>query len=405
MPHILVLGAGLAALTLAETLRAKAYPGDITLLGDEPVGPYHRPPLSKAYLLGTAAEAQLQMRAPELLARKNIRLLTGRRAIAIDRQARQVRLADGDVLSYDELALCTGARPRPLRLEGEAVAGVHVLRTLADAKALTQALAAAKQVAIIGGGFIGLEVAAAARKQGKQVTVIEAADRLLGRVTAAPISDFFLGLHRHHGVEIALNAQLSAVDAQTDGLRRLRCEDGREFLADMLVAGIGAAANDELAHAAGLECARGVVVDACSRTADAAIVAAGDCCARRLDDGRLLRLESVQNATEQAKSAAHALLGRQRPVQSVPWFWSDQYDIKLQTVGLSTDHDRVVIRGNPADKRYSVFYFRAGKLIAVDTINQAAEHMLGRKLLEHGIDIDPERLGDPDYALGALFDD
>jgi 3-phenylpropionate/trans-cinnamate dioxygenase ferredoxin reductase subunit len=400
---MVIIGAGLAGLTVAETLRAEGYEGPVTLLGDEPYGPYHRPPLSKGYLLGETQEAQLTMRADAMLAKKNITLKVGAGGTAIDRTTRQVTLADGNTLDYDGLALCTGSRLRPLPLAGATAKGVFGLRSLDDAKAIAAALESAQNVVVIGGGFIGLEVAAAARKKGKPVTVLEAADRLMARVVAPLISQFYFDLHTGHGVQVVLGAMVSELVTQDGHIAAVKTKDGREFATDLLIVGIGILPNQELAQAAGIECNSGIVVDACSRTNDPAIVAAGDNTARRLDDGSFRRLESVQNATEQAKSAAFSLLGKVREFNATPWFWSDQYDIKLQMVGLTAGFDQVVTRGNPATNKFSAFYYRAGQLIAVDSLNQPAEHMAARKLFEKSVSPSAEQAANQDFHLSSLL--
>jgi 3-phenylpropionate/trans-cinnamate dioxygenase ferredoxin reductase subunit len=400
---MVIIGAGLAGLTVAETLRAEGYEGLVTMLGDEPYGPYHRPPLSKGYLLGETQEAQLTMRADALLAKKNITLKVGAGGTAIDRAAKQLTLADGSKLDYDGLALCTGSRLRPLPLAGADAKGVFGLRSLDDSKAIAAALETAQNVVVIGGGFIGLEVAAAARKKGKAVTVLEAADRLMARVVAPLISQFYLDLHTGHGVQVVLGAMVSELVTRDGHIAAVTTKDGREFAADLLVVGIGILPNQELAQATGIECNGGIVVDACSRTSDPAIVAAGDNTARRLADGSFRRLESVQNASEQAKSAAFALLGKEREFNATPWFWSDQYDIKLQMVGLTAGFDQVVTRGDPETKKFSAFYYRAGRLIAVDSLNQPAEHMTARKLFEKAISPSAEQVTDASFGLNSLL--
>ena len=400
---MVIVGAGLAGLTVAEALRAEGYEGAVTLLGDEACGPYHRPPLSKGFLLGETQEQQLHMRAPELLTKKAITLKIGTTVTAIDRAAKCVTLNDGTSLDYDGLALCTGSRLRPLPLPGADAAGVVGLRTLDDAKVIASALEAAQHVVVIGGGFIGLEVAAAVRKKGKSVTVLEAADRLMARVVAPLVSSFYFDLHTSHGVDVVLNAMVSELVLHQGHIAAVKTRDGREFPADLLVVGIGILPNAEVAAASGLECNGGIVVDACSRTSDLSVVAAGDCTARRMDDGSWRRLESVQNAVEQAKSAAAALLGKERAFTAAPWFWSDQYDIKLQMVGLTAGFDQVATRGDPADKKFSAFYYRGDQLIAVDSLNHPAEHMLARKLLAQGVSPTAQQVSDVGFVLNSLL--
>lgn len=406
-PGIVVVGAGQAGVQTAEALRAGGYDGRITVLGDEPHGPYHRPPLSKAWLAGEMDAAQLVLRAPEMLARKGIELRTGATVHRIDRAARTLQLADGSVLPYTGLAVATGASPRALPMPNGDAEGVLPLRSRADASAIADRMAACVAqdlpVVVIGGGFIGLEVAATARKKGARVTVLEAAPRLLGRVLAPVLSEWYANLHRSHGVYLMFDAQVAGIEVDANGVSGVKLADGTLLPAALVVVGIGVVANDRLAREAGLECERGVVVDACARTSDPAIVAAGDCTARRLPDGSLLRLESVQNATEQGKSAAAALLGQERPFTATPWFWSDQYDRKLQMAGLSSGADAWVVRGDMATGGFSVYHFRGEKLVAVDSVNAAKDHLLARKLLDAGVSPTPWQAGDADFDLSLLL--
>jgi len=405
---ILVIGAGQAGLQAAEALRAGGFAGDITLLGDEAYGPYHRPPLSKAWLAGTLEANQLSMRAPELLARKGITLRTACRVVRIDRTQRQVHLADGQALPYGGLVLATGARPRPLPVPGGQAPGVWALRSRDDASGLAAALAQCathrQPVVVVGGGFIGLEVAATARHQGLQVTVVESAPRLLGRVLAPVLSDWFAALHRQQGVTLELGQQVSAITTNAQGQAQgVALGDGRVLPAALVVVGIGVTANDALARDAGLDCDHGVVVDACGRTKDPLIVAAGDCTARRLDDGRLLRLESVHNATEQGKSAAAALLGQSRPFIATPWFWSDQYGIKLQMAGLSQGADTWAVRGDTNTQSFSVYHYQGDRLLAVDSVNAPKDHLQARKLLDTHRHPTPDQVRDLGVDLNPLL--
>ena len=396
----------------AEGLRSGGYTAPITVLGDEPHGPYHRPPLSKAWLAGEMAEPQLVMRAPEMLAKKGISLRTGARVVAIERAAGFVRLSEGEVLRYSGLVLATGATPRRLSLPGADAPNVHVLRSRDDAAAIAAGMAdcAARNapVLVIGGGFIGLEVAATARKKGLAVTVLEAAPRLMGRALAPMLSNWYAALHRDHGVQVVLDAHIAAIHTDATGQAvAVVMADGTRWPCGLVLVGVGVAANDTLAVAAGLACDRGVIVDDCGRTSDPRIVAAGDCTARRLADGSLVRLESVNNASEQGRSAAAVLLGQSRPFASTPWFWSDQYDRKLQiaglSAGLSAGSDAWALRGDMAGAAFSVYHFRAGRLIAVDSVNAARDHLLARKLLDAGVSPTPAQVDDGAFDLASLL--
>jgi 3-phenylpropionate/trans-cinnamate dioxygenase ferredoxin reductase component len=406
--HILIVGAGQAGTMTAEALRSAGYDGAITLLGDERHGPYHRPPLSKAWLAGEVNDAQLLMRAPEMLAKKGIALRTGVRVARIDRAARQLVLDGGETLAYTGLVLATGATPRSLPLPGIEAPNVWPLRSKDDASAIAAHLSRCAErglpVLVIGGGFIGLEVAATARKKGLAVTVLEAAPRLLGRVLSPELSAWYAALHRAHGVQLHLDARIERLELDGGEARAVVLADGTRLPCGLVVLGVGVSANEALAREAGLACERGIVVDACARTEDPLIVAAGDCTARRLADGSLLRLESVQNATEQARSAAAALLGQERPFTATPWFWSDQYDKKLQMAGLSAGADAWAVRGDMATgDSFSVYHFRAGRLVAVDSVNAAKDHLQARKLLDAGVSPTPAQAQDAGFDLGSLL--
>ncbi len=399
---IIIVGASQAGVQIAESLRQDGYDGPVTLVGDEPHPPYQRPPLSKALLTGETTEDRLVLRGPELLAKKDVVLLTRTRVIAIDRVGRRVQLADGRDLAYRGLALATGGRPRVLPIPGADLDGVVTLRTIEDSRRIGAGIAQARSVAVVGGGFIGLEIAAAARKAGKPVVVFEALDRLLARSSAPFVSEFFLDVHRAHGVDVRLATAVAAIEGKGRA-EAVVTADGRAHPADLVVVGVGLVPNAELAQASGLACDRGVIVDDCSRTEDPAVVAAGDCTARRLADGTLLRLESVQNAIEQGKSAAAALIGKARPFTAAPWFWSDQYDVRLQMAGLTAGHDKIVVRGDRAAQRFSVCYFRGESLIALDSVNRSPDHGAARRLLDRGLSPTHAQAADESFALMSLL--
>ena len=402
-----IVGAGQAGVQIAESLRQEKYDGPITLLGAEAYAPYNRPPLSKKFLLDRPELASLAIRGPEALQRRQIDLQLRTQVTAIDRRSREVVLADGRRVSYGGLALTTGARLKALPLPGVELAGVFGLRTIDDAlsigAALDHCLSAAVPLVVIGGGFIGLEIAATARKRGIEVTVLEGLGRLMSRVVAPIVSEAAARLHLAHGVRLLFDVRITALEGRLGAVSAVRTADGQLHPAGCVLVGVGVNTDDSLASAEGLECERGIIVDDCARSSDPLIVAAGDCTARRLADGSLLRLESVQNAVEQGKSAAAALLGRQRPFTAAPWFWSDQYDLKLQMVGLSQGYDEIVTRGNPEQPAFSAYYLRAGKLIAVDSLSRIADHMNARKLLDRGLTPTAAQIADEAFDLGSLL--
>ncbi|MBS0387598.1 MAG: FAD-dependent oxidoreductase [Proteobacteria bacterium] len=404
---MVIIGAGQAGVQIAESLRHEKYDGPIALLGAEAHGPYNRPPLSKKWLLERGSVASLAIRSLEVLERRKIDLHTQTTVTAVDRAARTVTCADGRQYAYGGLALATGARLRTLPIPGADLRNVLGLRTLDDAQLIGEALdacvAAGQPLVVIGGGFIGLEVAATARKRGLAVTVLEGLDRLMSRVVAPIVSEAAAQLHRSHGVELVFGARVAELLGSAGAVRAVRMADGREYPAGCVVVGVGVEPEDTLARAAGLECDRGIVVDACARSSDPQIVAAGDCCARRTAAGTLLRLESVQNAVEQGMAAAASLLGHERPVKSAPWFWSDQYDVRLQMVGLSQGYEEVVTRGEVAQFTFSAFYFRGGRLLAVDSLNHPHYHMLSRRLLDRGLSPTPAQAADENFNLQSLL--
>lgn len=402
MTAVVIVGAGQAGCQVAASLRAGRFAGAITMLGDEPVPPYQRPPLSKAYLKGEARDSTLQLRPESFYSANAISLRLGCRATAIDRVTRDVVLGDGERLHYDSLVLATGGRVRTLPVPGADLAGVAYVRTLADAVALKPLVEAAATVAVIGGGFIGLECAAVARTMGRQVVVLEAMDRLMARVVSPVLSDYYRDLHGRHGVVVRLGVAVTEIVGAAGRVCGVRCADGAEIAADLVIVGIGIIANDALARAAALACDRGVVVDALLRTADPDIYAIGDCAAFPHPMGQgLMRLESVQNAIDQGKAVAATIMGDRRPYAAVPWFWSDQYDAKLQIVGLTQDYDETVTCGDVGAGKFSVLYFRNGALIGIDSVNMPGDHVAGRKLLGAGRSVTADVARRPGFSLRA----
>ena len=400
--RIVIVGAGQAAMQAVDTLRRRGFTGELTLVGDEPWPPYQRPPLSKKYLAGSLDRERLLIRPAAFFADHAVTTHFGRRVTDIARRARHVRLDDGLVLPYDALLLATGSRPRPLLAPGRELAGVHYLRTLADADRIRGECAAGGRVVIIGGGYIGLEVAATARERGMEVTVLEMAPRVMSRVTSPEVSAFYEAEHARHGVRIRCNENVRALhgDARTGRVRAVLTEGGGEYAADLVIAGVGVAPADELAQAAGLECENGVVTDAHCRTADEAIYAAGDCASHlNRQYGRHLRLESVDNAFEQGTTVALNLLGTETVHDKVPWFWSDQFDLKLIIVGVGAGYDRAIVRGSPATRSFSICYLRGGELVALDSINAPKDQMAARKLIAAHARPRPEKLADAAIPL------
>ncbi len=398
--RVVLVGAGQAAAACVESLRKRGHTGTIEMVGEESLAPYQRPPLSKKYLSGEMPLERLLLRQREFYDGHGVTMRLGRRAVALDREARQVTLDDGSVLPYDALVIATGARPRRLSLPGADLAGIHYLRGVADADALRADARPGTRAVIVGGGYIGLEVAATLRHLGIEVTVLEMADRVMGRVVAEPVSRWYEAQHAAHGVRIVLGAQLHGLRGDAAG-RVVAVETASGGIpADLVVVGIGVLPEDGLARGAGLACDNGIVVDESCRTADPAVSAIGDCTNHpSVHYGGRLRLESVDNAVEQGNTAAATLLGLEARHERVPWFWSDQYQHKLVIVGLSQGHDRTVLRGDPASGAFSCCYLRAGGLIAIDTINVAKDHLAARKLIPARMRPDPAKLADVSIAL------
>jgi 3-phenylpropionate/trans-cinnamate dioxygenase ferredoxin reductase subunit len=404
---MLIIGAGQAGVQIADSLRQEGFEGELLLIGSESHPPYQRPPLSKKWLIEPGNRTALALRGAEALARRKITLKLEAQVEAIDRAAQQLHFVGGEKLHYSKLALATGSIPRALPVPGASLANVLSLRSIEDSVAIREALRRCADeklpVVVIGGGFIGLEVAAAARKLDAQVTVLEGLPRLMSRVTAPVISDAFERLHRSHDVNLVFGAKVTELVGRDGRVQAVRTADGAEYAAGCVIVGIGVVPDDRLAAAAGVACEHGIIVDDCARTSDPNIVSAGDCTARRLADGRLLRLESVQNAIEQGKSAAAAMMGRERPFVAAPWFWSDQFDVKLQMVGLSSGYDQVVTRGDLQKPAFSAFYFRGGRLIAVDSLNRVQDHMQAKRLLDAGLSLTPQQAADPQFEMQSLI--
>ncbi|HTX23369.1 MAG TPA: FAD-dependent oxidoreductase [Steroidobacteraceae bacterium] len=400
---MVIAGAGQAAAQAVETLRRRGFDGTIVLVGGEPHEPYQRPPLSKAFLAGDLERERLPIRPSQFYVDHGVELCLGHRIAALDRARHRVQLDDGGTVPYEALLLATGGYPRKLPVPGAELDGVYTLRTLEDAQRIREELRPGLRLVVVGGGYIGLEVAATARKLGLDVTVLEMTERLMSRVVSAPVSAFYAHEHGRQGVQVRCRTRVRALAPLAPGSRRVArvlCDDGSVFAADLVLIAVGLVAADELAATAGLECSNGIVVDERCRTADEQIFAAGDCTHHpSLRYGRRVRLESVDNAFEQGTSAALNLLGVPTVHDRVPWFWSDQFDLKLVIVGLSEPHDVTVLRGAPESRSFSVCYLRGGELAAIDTVNRAKDQMAARKLIAGRSRIDPRRLADPDIPL------
>lgn len=400
----IVIGASHAGAQLSASLRQEGWIGEILVIGDEGALPYHRPPLSKTYLSGKSSLDDLLIRPAGFYEKQSITFRHARVA-AIDRQARTVTLSDGDEIGYEKLALCVGARPRLLAIEGVELAGVHYLRDAVDIERIRGGLSDATRVVIIGAGYIGLETAASLRTLGGvEVTVLETAERVLQRVAAPEVSSFYARVHREEGVELRTAVTVEAIEGD-ERVRGVRLADGELIEADLVIVGVGVVPNTELAEAAGLSVDNGIVIDGGSLTSDPDIVAAGDCASYfipRYD--RHLRLESVPNAGEHAKVAAATMCGKPKTISALPWFWSDQYELKLQIAGLNDGYDSVVLRGDPDSGRsFACFYFKQGEMIAADCVNRPKEFMFSRRVINERLPIDRNQLADPESSLSDLL--
>lgn len=411
----LILGAGQAGLQLAVTLRQLGDADDpITLVGEEPHAPYQRPPLSKEFLTGDAGEEVLALRTPSFYTDSGITLLRGERVAELGFASESEAAAPGATglaitasgrrIPFARLAFTVGAQPRRLQVPGAELTGVCYLRDRDDAVDLKIRLAAAKRVVVIGGGFIGLEAAAAARALGKTVTVVEAADRLIGRAVAPAVSEFYRAAHERRGTRVLLSAAVTQIEGRGGRVAAVKLADGTSLAADLVMVGIGVVPRTDLAEQLGLACDRGILVDEFARTSNPLVVAAGDCTVQPhpLTGEGLVRIESVQNAVAQATTAAATLLGRPPQAPAVPWFWSHQGDLKLQIAGLGAGYDETVLRGDPATERFSVLYYRAGRLLAVDAVNSPADYMVVRKVLTQGGTLPAELAADAATPLKDL---
>jgi 3-phenylpropionate/trans-cinnamate dioxygenase ferredoxin reductase subunit len=400
---VVIVGAGHGGAQAAIALRQGGFAGSIALVGDEPELPYERPPLSKDYLAGDKPFARLLIRPPGFWAEREVALLPNRRVVAVDADAHRVTTAAGETIGYGTLVWATGGTPRRLGCPGADLGGVHAIRTRGDVDRLKAELERAARIAVIGAGFIGLEAAAVLASAGKQVTVIEAQDRVLARVAGAPLSRFYEAEHRARGVDIRLGTTVERLEGE-GRVTGVRLGGGETVAADLVIVGIGIDPAVEPLLAAGAQGGDGVYVDAHCRTTLPDIFAIGDCArhANRFADGIEVRLESVQNANDMATTAARALLGEAADYDAVPWFWSNQYDLKLQTVGLAIGHDAAVVRGSPDARRFSVVYLKQDRVIALDCVNMVKDYVQGRALVLAGARPDPVKLADPAVPLKEL---
>ena len=403
MSRIVIVGGGHAGGQAAARLRQNGYEGEVLLIGEEPFPPYQRPPLSKQYLAGEMPVERVFLRPEAFYADKSIDLRLGTRVARIDRAEKQVTLASGEAISYEKLLLATGGRARTLSLPGADHRAVHYLRGISDVDAIRAKVSAGARLVIVGGGYIGLEVASVAAKLGVEVTVLEMEPRVLARVTSERMSAYYEALHRGRGVNIVTGARASAFKDLGDAVA-VECADGQSFEAEITIIGAGIVPNVELAQEARLECDNGIIVDERCQTSDPDIYAAGDCTNHpNALLGRRLRLESVPNAMEQARVAADNLCGMHAEYAALPWFWSDQYELKLQMAGFSSGADEEIVRGEPEANAFAVFYLQAGQIIAVESVNSARDFMAARKLIESGKTVDARQLADVDTPLQSLL--
>ncbi|WP_337846842.1 FAD-dependent oxidoreductase [Sphingomonas sp.] len=400
---IVIVGAGHGGAQAAIALRQAKFEGTIAIIGDEPELPYERPPLSKEYFSGEKAFERILIRPAAFWAERTIEMLLNRRVIAVDPVAHSVTTADGATIGYGQLIWATGGSPRRIGCAGNDLIGVHTVRTRADADRMLAELDGVEQAVVIGGGYIGLEAAAVLAKFGKKVVLLEALDRVLARVAGEPLSRFYEAEHRAHGVDVRLNAAVDCIEGE-GRVSGVRMQDGEVIPAQMVIVGIGIVPAVEPLIAAGAEGGNGVAVDQQCRTSLPDIFAIGDCAlhANRFADDMPIRLESVQNANDQATLVVKTIMGQELAYDAVPWFWSNQYDLKLQTVGLSTGHDQAILRGDPGNRSFSVVYLKDGRVIALDCVNATKDYVQGRKLVVERLSPDPAALADATVPLKEL---
>ena len=400
----IVIGASHAAAQLAPTLRQEGWEGRIIVIGDEAWIPYHRPPLSKTFLSGEKSMDEIYIKPQNVYESADIEFMLNTRVESIDRENKLVTLDNGESINWDKLALTTGSRVRKIDMPGVDLDGIYYLRDAADVDKIRSRTGKGKKAVIIGGGYIGLETAAVLRKLGMEVTVIEMMDRVLQRITTPEISAFYQRIHTEEGVKILCGVGLEAFEGDGE-VEKVICNDGSEHEADLVVIGVGILPNVELAEACGIEVNNGIVVDEFARTSDPDIVAAGDCTFHpNAFYARDIRLESVQNASDQARTAALSLCGKDKAYDALPWFWSDQYDLKLQIAGLSQGYDEVIIRGDIEGSRsFAAFYLKEGVIISVDAINKPPEFMMGKRLITSKVSPDREKLADPGVPIKELM--
>ena len=404
MENLVIVGAGQSAIQCITSLRKEDYPGLITLVGEEEHLPYQRPPLSKGFLEDTVSNERLYFKKLEFFIENKVQLKLGTKAEEIDIENNNIHLSDNTKLSFDKLVFATGSSVRKLDFPGKELNSIHYLRGLDDALSIKKDLQTSQNIVVVGAGYIGLAVAAIAAKQNKSVTVIEMADRVMNRTVDPQISDYYLNLHQKNGVTFKFNTSLQEIIG-TNNPEKVVCSDGSEVAADMVVIGAGIMPNVELAENAGLSCDNGIVVNEFGKTDHADIYACGDCTnhPNKLLNKKI-RLESVHNAMEQSKTVASSIINQSIAYNQIPWFWSDQYDHKLQIVGLSGDHDKVIMRGDMSEAKFMLFYTKDEKLIAVDAVNNSKEFLICKKLVANKVTIKPDEISNPATNLNDLIE-